>query len=257
MLEDLPEAFHRKVQVLIEERLIVGGNRVPLPELVILQQEQIPQDVVNKLLDSHILRAERNSTGGRSIELSHDTLIAPVTEAYKKRTASEKVQAEQKRVEAVAKQRQEELEAARREAEEERQRAEAQAELRQVAERAKDKAKTFLWIAAIVAVVAIVVAIFAYKSYRTAETLKKVSDQMVITVKMQSAITYAETKKGYAESYETTKQWDVANQNFKLGLDSLKRFDSLNPKIEETTFSKDFKQLKDELETKLARNPQR
>lgn len=96
ILADIPAAFQRLVRTLIEEKLVVAGNRVPLPEVVIVQQEGIPQEIVDSLLNTHFLRAERNSVGGRSIELSHDTLVEPVQKAAELRLKKEE---EKKKIE--------------------------------------------------------------------------------------------------------------------------------------------------------------
>jgi hypothetical protein len=50
--------------------------------------EYLSDDVLDILLrDRHLLRAEQNSTGGSSLEISHDTLVAPILRARTVRQA--------------------------------------------------------------------------------------------------------------------------------------------------------------------------
>jgi hypothetical protein len=227
ILSELPSAYQYHVQVLIEEKLIVGGNRVPLPELVILQQLSIPQTVINTLLDSHFLRAEINSTGGRSIELSHDTLIAPVTEALEKRKTEEKARLEKEQTEAAAAEQQQQLEAAKRLAEAERQRAEEQASLRKDAEMAKDIARRNLWYAGLVAIVALVVAIIAVLNYRRAEEAKASANFLYNQVKKEQAVSKANELKSFGDSYWDLHQFEFAKQNYQAAFDSVRPYPDL------------------------------
>ncbi len=237
-LSELPAEHQYAVQALIEEKLIVGGNRVPLPEIVILQQVGIPQIIINKLLDSHFLRAELNSTGGRSIELSHDTLIAPVTEAFEKRKAEEKLQHEKQQAEAEAVRQQQELEAAKRQADVERQRAEEQAALRKDAEIAKDKARRNLRYAGAIAVVAVIVAIIAVFFYIQSEkaiasaNLERIkadrqrfkADSSFKEIKKEQALSKAQELRGFGDSYRDLEQFKLANQKYREALDSIQAY---------------------------------
>lgn len=102
MLGDLQKIFRRSydslirginsskkrlaVRLLLEDKLIIDGNRISLPEIVLLKEQFIDKEILSYLHDvHHILRSESNSTGGISYELSHDTLVAPITEAKKER----------------------------------------------------------------------------------------------------------------------------------------------------------------------------
>ena len=72
----------------IEEGLIVGGRRVGVSEGVEAQNYGIPAILLSKLLKSRLIRAE-NTHLGRSFELSHDTLVAPILESYEIRRKEE------------------------------------------------------------------------------------------------------------------------------------------------------------------------
>lgn len=79
----------------IEDQLIIEGRRVSLDELVC--QKYVSSKTLQQLVDNRLLRAEPNSTQGVSYELSHDTLVPPITElAQKRRDLEEKRRLEAK-----------------------------------------------------------------------------------------------------------------------------------------------------------------
>lgn len=80
-----------KARKFIEEGLIVGGRRVGLTEGVEKERYQIEETLLNQLLDSRLIRAE-NTHLGKSYELSHDTLIAPILASFEKRRFKEEEQ---------------------------------------------------------------------------------------------------------------------------------------------------------------------
>ena len=71
-----------KSRKLIEEDLIADGQRVGLSEIKVI--ENISEELLSKLLESRLIRVS-NSDLGRSIEISHDTLVEPILESYEKR----------------------------------------------------------------------------------------------------------------------------------------------------------------------------
>ena len=89
------------------------------------------------LVDSHLLRAEPSPQGGFTYELSHDTLVAPVLEAKKKRMTV--LEEERERAERL--QKAEELKEARLKIAEEKKRAEEQSKLRTIAEKGELRAR--------------------------------------------------------------------------------------------------------------------
>ena len=77
-------------RLLIEDRLIVDGNRVSLPDSLVLKEVQRDTQLIAYLHDTHhLIRSEPNTTGGISYEISHDTLVAPILEAKKLREERE------------------------------------------------------------------------------------------------------------------------------------------------------------------------
>jgi hypothetical protein len=72
----------------IEQQLIRNNQRISLDEIVC--KDYVNINTLKSLVDSHLLRAEHNTTGGLSYELSHDTLISPVTYAKQEREKEEK-----------------------------------------------------------------------------------------------------------------------------------------------------------------------
>ncbi len=87
-----PKEKQLSAQLLIENKLIIDGNRVSLPDAVVLKEKGIDVGLIAYLHDiHHILRSEPNTTGGISYELSHDTLVAPILKAKKEREDKERL----------------------------------------------------------------------------------------------------------------------------------------------------------------------
>ena len=87
-IEELEAEERPLARKFIEEGLIVGGKRVGVSEGVEAQNYQITPSLLAKLLKSRLIRAE-NTHLGRSFELSHDTLVAPILESYEIRRLEE------------------------------------------------------------------------------------------------------------------------------------------------------------------------
>ena len=104
IIDGLPESQQYAARLLIEDKLIIGGNRVPLPETVITEQHNIAANLLKTLVDKRLLRSEPNTVGGTSYELSHDTLVAPITKAAEvRRQKEEEEKAEAERQEEIRK----------------------------------------------------------------------------------------------------------------------------------------------------------
>jgi hypothetical protein len=85
-IQALPKEARDEAQGFIEDRLLIAGQRVALDRLACL--EYLNADILDRLLrDWHLLRAEQNSIGGSSLEISHDTLVAPIMRARTSRQA--------------------------------------------------------------------------------------------------------------------------------------------------------------------------
>jgi hypothetical protein len=88
------EAERRHAQVFIEEGLIFAREerRIPLYEGQIESAFQIKEELLGKLVDTHLIRAEPHSSGGYMYELSHDTLVAPILRAKARRLVEEQME---------------------------------------------------------------------------------------------------------------------------------------------------------------------
>jgi len=89
LISEIPEKQRGTTRKLIEENMIIDGNRVPLPDKVIISKHKMSKELLQKLVNSRLLRSEPNTTGGYSYEISHDTLIEPISSAYKIRFKKE------------------------------------------------------------------------------------------------------------------------------------------------------------------------
>ncbi len=96
------EAEQLAARKLIEEGLVFEEEerRLSLYEGQIYRTYGITQRQLQVLVDVHLLRSEPSLQGGYTYELSHDTLVAPVLEARRKRRQAEQAarEAEQRRI---------------------------------------------------------------------------------------------------------------------------------------------------------------
>jgi len=76
---------------LIEEGLVYEKERrrLTLFDVQIHETYGVGDDLLRRLVNTHLLRAEPNLRGGYTYELSHDTLVAPVLKAKNKRVELE------------------------------------------------------------------------------------------------------------------------------------------------------------------------
>lgn len=101
--EDTLEEFQEGEQTLardfIERGLIVGGRRVGVTEGVEREVWKIGPDLLKKLLDSRLVRAEITHLG-KSFEVSHDALVEPIARSFRVREAArlEREAAEQRQI---------------------------------------------------------------------------------------------------------------------------------------------------------------
>ncbi len=217
---------------LVEEGLILEEEerRLSLYEGYILRTYNVSPEVLRRLVDSHLLRAEPSLQGGYTYELSHDTLVPAVLKARAKRREEERLEAERKAELRKAA----ELEALRQKAEEERQRAEDERQMREQAEKAKaeaeaqraqalknaQQARVRTRLAILFSVLALTLAFFAGWSYREAAQQRKVAeknqqeaaDQRNIAEKALKERIDIEVKKylDAAERMKEMKDFDIA-----------------------------------------------
>ncbi|WP_373552783.1 SUMF1/EgtB/PvdO family nonheme iron enzyme [Haliscomenobacter sp.] len=95
-LGSLPNAHSRSAaRKLIEEGLVLEGEniRLSLHEAQITHQYGVDSELLERLVNSRLLRAEPFLRGGYTYELAHDRLVAPVLRAKQERLAQEAIQA--------------------------------------------------------------------------------------------------------------------------------------------------------------------
>lgn len=178
-IKQLPKLDDRScARVLVEERLIIDERRISLDRMLCLKS--VTAEVLNQLAESRILRAEPNTTGGTSYELSHDTLIAPILKSRNQRLEEERIRESELL-------RQEELRIAKELAE--RNRLERLKELKQLR-----KTRILLGLAVLMLLVAVSLAFYSFSMFKNA--------------KRQTAI--AQEAKKLAD--ENARKADVANK---------------------------------------------
>lgn len=87
VITSFPKGIRVKIRSFLENELIKKGQRISLDRLFC--QEFISYDILQKLVKNRLLRSVPNTLGGISYELSHDTLVAPITEAKQIREKQE------------------------------------------------------------------------------------------------------------------------------------------------------------------------
>lgn len=94
---------------LLQDYFIVDDSRVSVSDVQInarIRAGAITENAFNMLLQAHLLRAEPNSVGGISYELSHDTLVEPIKKARIIRLEKQlKIKQEKERAELIKKNR--------------------------------------------------------------------------------------------------------------------------------------------------------
>lgn len=90
-LQSFEEKEQKSVRLLIEEGLVSEGEamRLTLHEAYIMQEYKVSKALLEKLVDSRLLRSEPFLRGGYTYELSHDRLIVPVIDARTTRRRQE------------------------------------------------------------------------------------------------------------------------------------------------------------------------
>ncbi|TVQ14377.1 MAG: hypothetical protein EA361_07915, partial [Bacteroidetes bacterium] len=102
----LQEENRDKAKRLIEDELIRNHQRISLDQEIC--KEYLDEKELRNLVDAHLLRAERNTFGRFSYEVSHDTLVEPILESQKKYIDElERIRLENERQEELRQQREE------------------------------------------------------------------------------------------------------------------------------------------------------
>jgi len=150
-----------KARILIEDLLIRNMIRISLDENICI--DYLNKEQLNTLVSTHLLRAERNSIGGFSYEISHDTLVGPISEARKKRI--EKVEEALTQLENEQKLRLLQEQAERERLQREKEKVEN--------EKAREKQRKIIVLVGSVALIALIALLFSILMYNEADKSKK------------------------------------------------------------------------------------
>ncbi len=185
-IDRLPETEQGKTREFIEEELIKREQRISVDRLTCF--ETLEENTLNTLVDIHLLRSERNTVGGISYEISHDTLVSPIMEAAKERHA-------QLEEAAADRERQEEMRIAKAKAAAELQKTKEKAETERIErERERKQQRKIITIVSVAAVIAIVLAVFGIVMWQQAEQQKEIAKQEQQKAKEQQAKAEAKEK---------------------------------------------------------------
>ncbi len=91
-LQELPPEERLAAQRLLEETMIADSRRISVAEAVVKNRHGISKSLLARLLDSRLIRPEETRLG-RAYEISHDTLVPPILEAFEKRRLQEEREA--------------------------------------------------------------------------------------------------------------------------------------------------------------------
>lgn len=95
VLKKISQEERITVRKLVEDKLISEGRRISVDELAF--KDTVEDNTLTILVNLRLLRAEKNTFGRQSFELSHDTLVGPILElAEKRREEEEKIKLRQR-----------------------------------------------------------------------------------------------------------------------------------------------------------------
>jgi hypothetical protein len=192
---------------LIEDQLIVDGIRVTLPDVVVMKQTGVTSELMQLLVNSHLLRSEPNMVQGISYELCHDTMVKPILEERDKRLTEELRRKEEQ------------------DRKEEEQRLKEKLEQEQ-AERAKERKRqrTIIYIVSVAAVISISLAVLA---------MIKMKEAQELTIKMyaKEALAHfdAERYMSARQKYEYMRDTlNVSEDSLSISIAKCNNFDSIS-----------------------------
>ena len=175
---------------LIEDKLIIDGNRVSLPDVVVLKENNIDKKLIAYLHDvHHLIRSEPNTVGDISYEISHDTLIAPILDARELRIKNEKLRIEKEKEREELRLKNEELRI-KKEKQKEKLRIE-----KNERERKRKQQRTIIIIVSIAAVVSIIFGIFGFVNMLEAKKSEKKAQKLLKQNNLRDAQHYFDDEK--------------------------------------------------------------
>lgn len=217
-INKLPDKDQANAKRLIEDELIRSKQRISLDENIC--KEYIDEHKLKKLVDTHLLRAEQNSFGRFSFELSHDTLVEPILESQKKyKDEQEKIALKKKQAEELKKI-QAKREQERQEREEEMKRIKAEQDRKE-----KERLKRRRWQRTILSVISfslLVSLYFGYLSVINYCDASKERDKALLKEQeaIHNLIKFKDSQfSGYCENAETAKDngdYETAIENYNV-----------------------------------------
>jgi len=168
----LPEEDRDKAKRLIEDELIRNHQRISLDEEIC--KGYLKDEELKTLVDTHLLRAERNTFGRISYEISHDTLIEPILESQKTyRENLERIRLENEQKEELRKLREQQENEAREREEEMKRIREEQKHKEKERQRKIRQQRTIIMIVSVFLVISIGLGLFGYFKMLEAEVNRK------------------------------------------------------------------------------------
>ncbi len=105
-LDKLDPSVRRTAQLVLENGLLSedpktgDGRRMSVDSQLLKSQFSVNDALLRELENTYLVRKEPNSVGGESLEISHDTLIAPMLKMKKERRAKEDLEKAKRKEEA-------------------------------------------------------------------------------------------------------------------------------------------------------------
>lgn len=224
-INKLPEKIREAAKRLIEDELIRNNVRISLDEEVC--KLKISKENLEILVNTHLLRADRNNFGRFSYEVSHDTLVPPISEAREKYlTKIEEEKAEAERLQELKK-------------------AQGKAEFERI-EREKEskKQRTIIIIVSIAAIISVGFAIFGFWQMNKAKSALKVANEKTIIAEEQTEIAneaFLKIRSSFIKEaylYLDAGEYKVAKEKFIYIRDSIAGGDTSNAIIKEIELCK-------------------
>ncbi len=187
ILNKLPDAVLPNVHELVEEALISNNMRISLEEGFIANKYKVSKEILEDLEQSSLLRKERQGSKNMILyEVSHDTLIAPITKVAEGRKAIEL----QKEIEERERQERSENERKRIQLEEDlriqKQHNDKQNELNRTLEKEKIRVVRYFRVTVVLTIVVLIlIGSFTYEEFRINRQRKKKAEEESINVKHQ------------------------------------------------------------------------
>jgi hypothetical protein len=219
-INKLPEEKRANAKRLIEDELIRNKQRISLDQEIC--KEYLDEPELRTLADTHLLRAERNTFGRLSFEISHDTLVEPILESQKKYLDElEKIRLENEKQEELRMLReQQELERREREEEFKRIREEQQ-------RKEKERQRKIKQQRTIIAIVSVFLLISLAMIYQVNELRKDARNAEEKAVRALEALRESEYSRHETSGldFQQKAQYDRAVDSYKIAKDLLDSVD--------------------------------